>query len=66
LRWSPDRGHSFREIGRKQWNFSPPETVREVQEYQVELLDVALIELIVIPDISGGSARASVKSFLVS
>src|SRR5437660_9194678 len=23
LRWSPDGGHSFREIVRQQWNFSP-------------------------------------------
>ena len=66
LRWSPDGGHSFREIVRQQWNFSPPETVQEVQEYQVDLSDVTLLELIIIPDISGGSARASVKSFLVS
>jgi len=37
LRWSPDGGHSFREIVRQQWNFSPPDTTREVEEYQVEL-----------------------------
>src|SRR5438094_7478137 len=29
LRWSPDGGRSFREIVRQQWNFSPPDTVRE-------------------------------------
>src|SRR5438445_3997236 len=40
LRWSPDGGRSFREIVRQQWNFSPPDTVREVEEYQVELSDV--------------------------
>ena len=37
LRWSPDGGRSFREIVRQQWNFSPPKTTREVEEYQVEL-----------------------------
>ena len=26
LRWSADDGHSFREIVRQQWNFSPPNT----------------------------------------
>ena len=36
LRWSADGGQSFREIVRQQWNFSPPEAVRELQEYQVE------------------------------
>jgi len=62
LRWSADGGQSFREIVRQQWNFSPPETVRELQEYEVELSDVTVLELIITPDISGGMARASVKS----
>jgi len=66
LRWSADGGQSFREIVRQQWNFSPPETVRELQEYQVELSDVTVLELIITPDISGGIARASVKSLRVS
>jgi hypothetical protein len=66
LRWSPDGGHSFREIVRQQWNFSPPETVRELQEYQVELSEVTVLELIITPDISGGMARASVKSLRAS
>ena len=38
LRWSGNGGNSFREIVRQQWNFSPPETIREVEEYQVERL----------------------------
>src|SRR2546425_12703375 len=62
LRWSPDGGRSFREIVRQQWNFSPPDTVREVEEYQVELSDVTTLELIIVPDNSGGAARASLKS----
>jgi hypothetical protein len=33
LRWSRDGGRSVREIVRQQWNLSPPETVREAQEY---------------------------------
>ena len=66
LRWSADGGQSFREIVRQQWNFSPPEAVRELQEYQVELSDVTVLELIITPDISGGMARASVKSLRVS
>jgi hypothetical protein len=66
LRGSSDGGHSFREIVRQQWNFSPPETVWELHEYQVELSDVTVLELIITPDISGGMARASVKSLRVS
>ncbi len=62
LRWSGDGGRSFREIVRQQWNFSSPKTTREVEEYQVELSDVTVLELIIVPDISRGSARASPKS----
>jgi len=62
LRWSPDGGRSFREIVRQQWNFSPPDTIREVEEYHVELSDVTVLELIIVPNNSGGAARASRKS----
>src|SRR5438034_6465536 len=62
LRWSSDGGSSFREIVRQQWNFSPPETIREVEEYQVELSNVTILELSIVPNTSGGHARASLKS----
>src|SRR5438105_13451121 len=66
LRWSSDGGNSFREIVRQQWNFSPPETIREVEEYQVELSSVTVLELTIVPNMSGGSARASLKSLRLS
>ena len=66
LRWSSDGGTSFREIVRQQWNFSPPDTVREVEEYQVELSNVSVLELIIVPNMSGGAARASIKSLRLS
>jgi hypothetical protein len=66
LRWSGDGGRSFREIVRQQWNFSPPDTVREVEEFQVELSDVTVLEMVIVPDISRGAARASLKSLRVS
>jgi len=62
LRWSSDSGHSFREIVRQQWNFSPPETVRETEDYAVELSNATLLELTIVPDISRGEARASLLS----
>jgi hypothetical protein len=62
LRWSPDGGRSFREIVRQQWNFTPPNTSREVEEYQFDLSGVTVLELIIVPDISRGSAHASLKS----
>jgi hypothetical protein len=66
LRWSSDGGRSFREIVRQQWNFSPPETIREVEEYHVELSDVTVLELIIVPHNSGGTACASLKRLRVS
>ena len=59
LRWSPDGGRSYREIVRQQWNFSPPETERETEDCAVELSDVTVLELNIVPDKSGGEARAS-------
>jgi hypothetical protein len=66
LRWSPDRGRSFREIVRQQWNFSPPATTSENEEYQVQLSDASVLELVIVPDISRGAARASLKSLRLS
>ena len=62
LRWSPDHGHSFREIVRQQWNFSPPGTVRETEDYTVEIFDVTMLELKILPDKNGGEARGSLAS----
>ena len=59
LRWSPDRGQSYREILRQQYNFSPPAVTREVEDYDTDLDGVTALELEIVPDISGGSARAS-------
>ena len=61
LRASLNPGGSFREIVRQQWSFSPS-SMRETEEYCVELSDVAVLELRIVPDISGGTARASLKS----
>jgi hypothetical protein len=66
LRWSADGGRSFREIVRQQWNFSPQNTIREVEEFQVALSDVTLLELVIVRDISRGSARASLTSLRLS
>jgi hypothetical protein len=66
LRCSPDTGNSFREIVRQQWNFSSPDSVREIEDYAVELSAVTVLELIIVPDMSGGEARASLASLGLS
>jgi hypothetical protein len=66
LRWSSDGGQSYREIVRQQYNFSPPEAPREVQDYDVDLDGVTALELKIVPDISRGSARASLAQLRVA
>jgi hypothetical protein len=61
LRWSADRGQSFREIVRQQWNFSPQGATVETEDHQVELPAVTVLELIIIPDTRGGQAIASLE-----
>ena len=63
LRWSPGRDGVFREIVRQQWNFSPSGSVREIENYVVELSEVLVLELMIVPDKSYGNARASMQSF---
>ena len=59
LRWSSNGGQSYREIVRQQYNFSPPTTTRECEDYPVDLGGLTTLELSIVPDISGGPARAS-------
>lgn len=59
LRWSPDRGQSFQEIVRQQWNFSPHGSTSETEDHHVDLPAVTLLELSITPDISRGNAFAS-------
>jgi hypothetical protein len=60
LRWSDDDGQTFREIVRQQWNFSPPDTIRELEDYPVDLSGVTVFELRIVPNKNGGTARASI------
>ena len=66
LRWSADGGQLYREIVRQQYNFSPPATTREVEDYTVNLDGVTALELRIVPDISGGSVPASLAGLYVA
>ena len=59
LRWSADGGRSYREIVRQQYTFSRPDTTREAEDHVVNLDGVTVLELKIIPNISGGDALAS-------
>ncbi len=66
LRWSADGGQSYREILRQQYNFSPPDAARQVEDYDLDLDAVTALELKIVPDISGGGARASLAQLRVA
>lgn len=66
LRWSPDGGQSYRDIVRQQYTFSPQGATSEVEDYTVNLDGVTALELSIIPDISGGDARASLARWHIA
>jgi hypothetical protein len=61
LRWSSDGGRTYREIVRQQYPLSPPGTAREIEEYAMGLDGVTILDLRIVPDISGGDAFASLE-----
>ena len=61
LRWSADGGISYHEIVRQQWNFSPEGATNETDDLHVDLSGVTVLELNIIPDISGGDACATLS-----
>ena len=61
LRWLPQGTSDWKDVVRQQWNFSPPITENECEEYKVDLPLANGLELSVRPDISGGEARASLE-----
>ena len=66
LRWLPQGTGAWKDIVRQQWNFSPPVTVDEYEEYKVDLPLVSALELSITPDISQGQARASLEKLQLS
>jgi hypothetical protein len=66
IRWSADGGRSFRDVVRQQWNFSPTGSAREAEDYRVELSDVTVLDLTIVPDVSGGAARASLAHWRIA
>jgi hypothetical protein len=66
LRWAPGLGEPVHEIVRQQWNFHPHEATREVEVYHVDLSSVRILELAIVPDVSGRPVRATMRSLQVA
>ena len=59
LRWSTGKGQPVREIVRQQYHFSPGGSVRELEDYQLELEGAWMLELTILPDTTGGEFYAT-------
>jgi hypothetical protein len=66
LRWLPERTDTWKNIVRQQWNFHPPQTAVECEEYKVDLPSAGGLEITICPDISGGDTPASLESLQLS
>jgi hypothetical protein len=59
LRWSANTDGPFQEIVRQQWNFNPQGSTSEVEDYEVQLPNVSVLELILKPDLTPNSGFAT-------
>jgi hypothetical protein len=66
LRWLQHGTDSWKDVVRQQWNFSPPSSVDEREDYRVDLPTATALELTIKPDISGGEARASLERLQIA
>src|SRR5215467_1798720 len=66
LRWLPEGTGNWKDVLRQQWNFSPPQTAIECEEYKVDLPSAGGLEITICPDISGGDTPASLESLQLS
>lgn len=66
LRHARDPEGPWQEIIRQQFNFSPAGSTRQLENYYVNLPSVAVLELVINPDIAGSDARASLQELRVA
>ena len=66
LRWSRDGGRTYEQIQRQQYNFAPPGTSQQIEDYRVALEGVTVLALSIVPDLSGGDALASLAQLRLS
>jgi len=66
LRWRASGADRDADIVRQQFTFAPAGSTREREEYSVDLDQVVALELLIVPDISGGEARATLKQLSVA
>ena len=65
IRWSSAQGGEPKEIVRQQWNFSPTGSTSELEDYEVNLDDVSVLELVIKPDLTRHEAPATLSAWRV-
>jgi hypothetical protein len=63
LRWSTDQTDPLRPLIQQQWNFSPTESIIQVEDHEVNLYGVWMLHLVVRPEIKRGTAVATIASW---
>lgn len=66
LRWLPHGTTAWKEVVRQQWNFSPPDTTDECEDYRVALASADALELSITPDTRQQGVRASLDELRLS
>jgi hypothetical protein len=66
IRWSSAEGGPPKEIITQQWNFSPTGSTREIEDYELSLDSVAVLELVITPDLTGREAPATLAKWRVA
>jgi hypothetical protein len=62
LSWSVGGEWPYQEILRQEYHFSPPDTVRQLEDYHVNLEGVMAFELRIVPDKNNDKAVASLAA----
>jgi hypothetical protein len=65
LALSTDGGRSYREVLRQEYNFSPPGTTFEREDWAVPAGGVTHLRLVIRPDKGGEFGRASITSLVL-
>jgi hypothetical protein len=61
LKWLAASDDNFRQIVCQQYNFSPAASSVEAEDFQVDLNNLKVLEIQIIPDISNGNTYATLK-----
>jgi hypothetical protein len=59
-------GTGMRELRRQRWNFSPSGSTQENEDWRVDVDGVVILELVIVPEVSGGEARASLAALRIA